>query len=224
MPAAVRSEDRLAKRSEAPHRVSPWEAPVPSQDGALGSLSHKPANFYTVSPAPGAKRGIGAGRQEEQNKPRGRKPKHRHRETRPSGEDWLLSPRNSFKKAAQLVCADPLWVLLAPPTSQFGILPNSVPLVFSVTCLGNLIVSQIPFQLVKFFSTAMIRGNQCLNKYAKVCSGQKAFQGTKRAFSPFSAAPSSSQVVFVNTSHALEHTGTEGCNTLHSYSVPVQQD
>lgn len=119
-PAVVHAEKQLPRpagcqsAARVPPPTRPREVPVPGQARAPGSPCHQ----RTFTPCYWSKEGaLGLGEKKNGKKPRGQKTKRWHRETRRSGEDWLLSPRNSFKKMPQLVYADPLWVLLDPHQS-----------------------------------------------------------------------------------------------------------
>lgn len=113
-PAVVCAEKQLPcpagwqSSARVPSHVSSG-SPCPRPGASLTSK-----HLHCVPAAQEQRSCTGVGRKEKQKKTRGQKTKHRHRETRHSGEDWLLSPRNCFKKMPQLVCADPLWVLLDP--------------------------------------------------------------------------------------------------------------
>lgn len=105
----------LAKLSKAPHSQISLGSPCPKPGQGSGEpLLQASKHLRHITNAPEQRGGTRVGRKEKHKKPWGQKAKHQHRETRRSGEDWLLPPRNSFKKTLQLIYADPLWVLLAP--------------------------------------------------------------------------------------------------------------
>lgn len=140
-PAVVCAEKQLPRpagwqsSTRVPLPMCPREVPVPGQE----PLS--PANIYTVFPVPRSKEAaLGLG--EKKNRKRLEARKQNTGTGKPGAvvrTDFCLLETVSRKCHSSFVLIRSGFCLT--PTSQFGTLPSSVPLVCSVMCLGNLIVS-----------------------------------------------------------------------------------
>lgn len=212
MSAVVHSEEQLSRTAgEKAQRGSPvphvlGKSLSPSQDSGLGSLSRKPANISAILPMPWSKEGASdLGEKKNRKNPEAGK---QNTGTKKPGTvvkiDFCLLETVSRKCHSSFMLIHSGFCL--PPPANLAP-PQRYAVGFQCNVSGKSNCFKKHFLAHEVLQSChALWQSKCLNKYAKVCSSQTAFQGTKRVFSPFSADPSSSQFVFVNTSHALEHT------------------
>lgn len=169
-----------------------WEVPVPQPGQWSGeSLSQASKHFCHITNALEQRGGIWFGRKEKQKKPWGQKTKHQHKAVVKIDFCLLETVSRKCHSSFMLIhsgfCLPPPANLAPPQWYAVGFQCNVSE---KSNCFKKHFLAHKVLQ-----SCHALWQSKCLNKYAKVCSSQTAFQGTKRVFSPFSADPSSSQFV-----------------------------